>query len=239
MGCHSDSLRYVLARDIVWTELAAVPRIGAFSLCTTNAASDNVGLGYANLSFAPYFMLTLFNGSMGIIGGVADVQVGGASSPSFGFLGNPNSGMFSPNGGVAFSVNGTERMRIDTNGSVGIGTLNPGQCGGSNTQPCLLTVNGAIGAKEIVVTSGITADYVFSPDYRLRPLSEVAAYVKENHHLPEIPSAADVKQYGFSVGEMQVKLLAKLEELTLHLIQADEKIRELQEKVAAQAVPGR
>jgi hypothetical protein len=68
--------------------------------------------------------------------------------------------------------------------------------------------------------SSTGADYVFQPDYRLAPLSEVASYVKEHHHLPDVPSEAEVKQKGVSIGEMQSKLLAKVEELTLHIIQA-------------------
>jgi hypothetical protein len=133
----------------------------------------------------------------------------------------------------------TEKMTIASSGSVGIGTTNTGQCGGSNTFPCLLTVNGAIGVKEIIVTTGITADYVFQPDYRLKPLTEVASFIREHHHLPEIPSEAEVKLNGLSVGDMQVKLLAKVEELTLHMIQADERNnrldrqnRELRERLA-------
>ena len=123
---------------------------------------------------------------------------------------------------------------VFTGGAVGIGTTHAGQCGapGTNTLPCLLTVDGAIGTGEIVVTNGITADYVFDPGYRLTPLKEVAAYIQEHHHLPEIPSAADVKEKGVSLGEMQAKLLAKIEELTLHLIRAEERNRELQERVA-------
>jgi hypothetical protein len=64
-----------------------------------------------------------------------------------------------------------------------------------------------------------------------RPLAEVASYIKEHHHLPEIPSEAEVKEKGVGVGDMQAKLLAKIEELTLHLIQADEKNLELQERI--------
>lgn len=114
-------------------------------------------------------------------------------------------------------------------GNVGVGTLSP-------QYP--LSVNGTVQAKEVLVNTG-WSDYVFAPGYRLAPLSEAAAYVQAHHHLPEIPSAAEVQEKGISLGEMQAKLLAKIEELTLHMIAADEKIskleeqnRELQERVA-------
>ena len=66
----------------------------------------------------------------------------------------------------------------------------------------------------------------------------MAAYIKANHHLPEIPAAAEVAKKGVGLGDMQAKLLAKIEELTLHMIQAEERNtrlerqnRELQERV--------
>jgi hypothetical protein len=79
----------------------------------------------------------------------------------------------------------------------------------------------------VLVNTG-WSDYVFAPDYRLQPLKEVAAYIAENHHLPEIPSAAEVKENGVSLGEMQSKLLAKIEELTLHMIQSEERNNRLE-----------
>jgi hypothetical protein len=110
------------------------------------------------------------------------------------------------------------------NGSVGIGTTNPVH---------QLQVAGTIGAEEILVTS-TGADYVFEPGYRLRPLSEVAGYIQANHHLPDIPSADEVKQKGMGLGEMQAKLLAKVEELTLHMIQQDKENRELRDQMNQQ-----
>ena len=84
-----------------------------------------------------------------------------------------------------------------------------------------LAVNGTIKTTEVVVMNPPFADYVFDAGYRLRPLGEVAEFIRENHHLPEIPSAAEVGANGVGLGEMQAKLLAKVEELTLHLIEAD------------------
>jgi len=103
---------------------------------------------------------------------------------------------------------------------VGIGTTNPQH---------LLHVAGTIGAEE-VIKSATGADYVFQPDYHLAPLADVSAFVKENHHLPGIPSAADMQKEGLSLGDMQVELLAKVEELTLHMIEADERNKSLEQQ---------
>ena len=83
---------------------------------------------------------------------------------------------------------------------MGIGTTNPGNY--------KLAVEGAIGARDIIVTNTPWSDYVFRPGYRLRPLSEVASFIRQHGHLPEIPSEAEVKEKGVSVAEVQAKLLA-------------------------------
>jgi hypothetical protein len=108
-----------------------------------------------------------------------------------------------------------------TQGYVGIGTTSPAH---------LLHVAGTIGAEEVIVSSN-GADYVLDPGYRLKPLSEVSEYIKQNHHLPEIPPATEIQEKGVSVGEMQTKLLAKIEELTLHMIRAEEENRKLRERI--------
>jgi hypothetical protein len=89
-----------------------------------------------------------------------------------------------------------------------------------------LHVAGTIGAEEVIVSS-TGADYVFEPGYRLAPLGEVADYIRANHHLPEVPSAKEAEAKGVGLGEMQTKLLAKIEELTLHMIQAEERSERL------------
>jgi len=76
------------------------------------------------------------------------------------------------------------------------------------------------------------SDYVFDPKYRLKPLSEVASFIKVNGHLPDIPSAKEVEAKGVNLGDMQSKLLAKVEELTLHMIEAERENRELRERIA-------
>ena len=117
---------------------------------------------------------------------------------------------------------------------VGIGTANPRYS---------LDVKGSIGAKTITVDSILRAeeiivettgaDFVFADDYRLRPLSEVEAFITENKHLPEIQSAQDMQENGVSVSELQTKLLQKIEELTLYLIQQEETIRQQDLRIKA------
>lgn len=102
------------------------------------------------------------------------------------------------------------------NGNVGIGTIMT-----NNPNSYKLAVNGKIGAKEVQVenTSSTWADYVFEPDYKLLPLEELERYIKANSHLPEIPSQKDIEKYGHKLGEMDVLLLKKIEEITLYLIE--------------------
>ncbi len=73
-------------------------------------------------------------------------------------------------------------------------------------------------------------DYVFAPGYRNAPLSEVEQHIREKQHLPGIPSAKEVGEKGVGVGKMQALLLAKVEELTLHLIEQEKRIKRLEEE---------
>lgn len=114
-------------------------------------------------------------------------------------------------------------------GKVGIG-LNPV----AMPTEYRLGVLGGIITERIKVQVHPWADYVFEPDYRLRSLSEVEAFVKENKHLPEVPSAADVEaNEGVELGAMNVLLLKKVEELTLYTIQQEKEISALTERADA------
>lgn len=120
---------------------------------------------------------------------------------------------------LMFSTNYNLRMVIMEDGNVGIGTINPGNY--------KLAVNGIIRAKEIRVNTG-WADYVFEDDYQLKSLEEVEKYVKENKHLPNIPTAEELQRDGVNISELQTKMMAKIEELTLYLIEANKKISNLE-----------
>ncbi|MEL7146628.1 MAG: hypothetical protein AAFO69_09695 [Bacteroidota bacterium] len=85
-----------------------------------------------------------------------------------------------------------------------------------------LAVDGLAIMEEITVGNSVDwPDYVFKKDYELRSLTEVATFIDENGHLPEIPSASEVEREGIQVGEMNARLLQKIEELTLYLIEIE------------------
>jgi len=94
-------------------------------------------------------------------------------------------------------------------GNVGIGTTTPDH---------KLDVNGTIRSKEIKVETG-WSDFVFEEDYNLKSLEELETYISQNKHLPDIPTEAQVKEKGINLGEMNAKLLQKIEELTLYVIE--------------------
>ena len=118
------------------------------------------------------------------------------------------------------------------NGKVGIGTSD---FSGSHK----LRVEGSIGAREIKVEASGWSDFVFENDYKLRTLEEVEQYINQKGHLPEIPCEAEVTENGINLGEMNAKLLQKIEELTLYLIEQNKEnqeqrklIKELQNEVS-------
>jgi hypothetical protein len=94
-----------------------------------------------------------------------------------------------------------------------------------------LDVNGTIRASEIKVNLD-GADFVFEGGYRLMPLNELERFVKEQKHLPEIAPAKEMREKGTDLGNLNSKLLQKIEELTLYIIEQDKKIIELEKQNA-------
>jgi hypothetical protein len=129
-------------------------------------------------------------------------------------------------------TNNSEKLTILSNGNVLIGKTQQ-----LNTN-YLLDVNGTIRANEIKVNID-GADFVFESEYKLRALEEVESFVKENKHLPEIEPANEMEANGAELGELNSKLLQKIEELTLYMIEMNTRMKtvekensELKEKVA-------
>ena len=92
-------------------------------------------------------------------------------------------------------------------------------------------VDGTIKATEIKVEAQ-TADFVFEEDYQLKPLAEVEQFIQTNNHLPDIPSAREMKEDGVGLAEMNKLLLQKVEELTLYTIEQSKRLSEKDEKVS-------
>ena len=115
------------------------------------------------------------------------------------------------------------KLAVTQNGNVGIGTTNPGNY--------KLAVNGTIHAKKIEVDLDNWSDYVLKDDYNLKSLDEVEKFIKKNGHLPNIPSESEVKTNGIDLGGMNAKLLQKIEELTLYMIDMKKENDELRKDV--------
>ncbi|MEQ8359410.1 MAG: tail fiber protein [Cytophagales bacterium] len=113
-------------------------------------------------------------------------------------------------------------------GSLGIGTTTPDS---------KLTVKGNIHAQEVKVdlNGAVAPDYVFERDYPLQSLEELKSYIDQNKHLPEIPSAKQMEEEGINLKEMNLLLLRKIEEMTLHLIDQNEQMEKLQEESRVRA----
>ncbi len=154
-------------------------------------------------------------------GGTKTIKAGYAAymgmSPENGniYIGNFNGATSASNFG---NITGASvKMYILQNGNVGIGTMNP---------TYKLSVNGNVRSKEVIVESN-WADYVFQDDYELPSLKETEKFIQQNKHLPGIPSAKEIQENGLAVGELQTKMMAKIEELTLHIIALEKKIEAL------------
>lgn len=109
------------------------------------------------------------------------------------------------------------------NGNVGIGC--------TDTKGYKLAVAGNAIFTKVTVKPLPWADYVFHANYRLRPLSEVEQYIKQHHHLPEVPTAEEVEKNGIDVGDNQATLLKKIEELTLYVIEQNKKMEAMEKEI--------
>jgi hypothetical protein len=112
-------------------------------------------------------------------------------------------------------------MSIDHNGKVGIGTTNPNH---------KLEVIGTIKANILKSNAYTWSDFVFESEYKLPTLRDVENHIKEKGHLKDIPSASEVQKNGINLGEMDAKLLQKIEELTLYTIDQQKEIEELKKQ---------
>lgn len=154
-----------------------------------------------------------------------------ANTGGWGLSGTATTGVTDPYLGTSdqqpliVKTNSAERLRVDAQGRVFIGTTGFPSNPPSNP---LLGVEGFIVSKGLRVSQSNWPDYVFEQGYRLMPLSELDSFIRKNKHLPDVPSVAVVNQEGISVGDQQALLLRKVEELTLYLLEQNRKIAALE-----------
>ncbi len=123
---------------------------------------------------------------------------------------------------IAFYTNSANRMFIMANGNVGIGTDNPAN---------KLSVNGDIRSREVTVELINWPDYVFHKTYQLLPLNQLEEFITLNNHLPGIAPAKEMETNGLQLGDMQKKMMEKIEELTLYIIQQQKEIEQLKKRL--------
>jgi hypothetical protein len=174
-------------------------------------ASGNIGIGTVN----PQANLSIKSGSnvdaeINSLPEGIDIQSFNRTSNTYGY--------------ISFKTNaGNESMRILNTGQICVGCLVPGTY--------KMAVDGAMAARSLRITQTAGwADYVFDKKYNLRPLDEVEKFIQENQHLPDLPSATTVAREGIDVADMQAKLLSKIEELTLYVIELKKEVETLKKK---------
>lgn len=199
-----------------WQQILMTDSNGNLGIGTTNPNSNltirSKGTGVSIHSGSnPYFGTLAFNresatGEIFDINGQAFQINNGGTDKNLHFQVYNGNGTMVTND--ALVINGT-------NGNIGIGTTNI---------TSELTVAGNIASREVKVSVDAGADFVFENDYNLPSLESLDKFIKENKHLPEIASAQQMQKDGINLSEMNIKLLQKIEELTLYSIEQNKKI---------------
>jgi hypothetical protein len=190
--------------------------IGDALFQSTLQTSGNVGIGQAPTSFS---RMTIKSNNSG-----AGLEVNGTGNTQqfnkllFLQYDNPSTELIkvvnTETNNVPFFLEANGRMTIH-NGERKILQLNP---------------DGVLQTRTVKVDVYNWPDYVFTPSYDLRPLSEVQAFISANGHLPEVPSATQTESEGIDVAEMNKVLLKKVEELTLYILDQEARIKALEAK---------
>lgn len=196
----------------------------------SNSNSGNVGIG----TTAPAQKLDVRGHMVFEVGGNPAIYTGIASSELNRYLLVMNStGHESASGLKAggilvadvYNYASPSKNDLIVKGRVGIGTANPDYS---------LTVNGGVHAREVRVDLSIPGpDYVFEKEYQLLSIEELQTYIDKHGHLPDVPSANEMKRDGVELATMNLVLLKKVEELTLYVIEQDKISRELKERIKA------
>ncbi len=199
-----------------------------------NGAASDVAAVYGENDDTDYYGYGVHGkgGYIGVYGNVTPTgssayrgvvgQVSGGSGENVGLWGSASGS------GRNYAVYASGDIKVSSQLFIGTSTTQEDAAAGYE-----LVVDGEAIVEELVVElSSNWPDYVFKADYDLKSLSEVKAFIDENGHLPEIPSAAEMEAAdGVAVGEMQRILLQKVEELTLYMIELEAKNKVLEQQI--------
>ncbi len=184
---------------------------GSLSLC--DVSSGRVGIG----NFSPQAKLHVTDGTDVNLAGGGELVLGLTSGANLALDGNE---IQARSNGVA-----SELYLQVSGGQVGIGVTSAANM---PAPEYLLAVDGKIISEEVrVELSGMWPDYVFTEEYTLTSLEELENQIEILGHLPGIPSASEIESEGFELGDMQSRMMAKIEELTLYMISANKEIEAL------------
>jgi len=197
----------------LWSGASNNTVVGAKSFITLRTGNNNIAIGYNN---APTELANANN----------NIYIGNNIQP---VSSTPNNELNVGN------------WIIGNNGTIGIGsfsTILPANGVAQDGEKYKLFVKDGIKTEKVKVDVASTngwADYVFMKDYKLNSLEEIEKHIKEKGHLPNIPSAEEVVKNGINLGEMDAKLLEKIEELTLYSIDQNKQIKSQGEQLKQQA----
>lgn len=191
---------------------------GGLSRMIISQTTGQVFIGSDQPAIGTKLTVQTLNNSDGIShigegGNILSTRIGGTSA-GFGTFSNTNMRIFCNSSSRIFVAAAT--------GNVGIGTDNP---------TYKLSVLGNIRSNEVVVETG-WADYVFDKKYKLPLLSDVEKFIQLNKHLPNIPSAKEVEEKGLHLGDTQKRMMEKIEELTLYMIEANKQLEKTTTELA-------
>ncbi|RYF87350.1 MAG: hypothetical protein EON98_00780 [Chitinophagaceae bacterium] len=190
-------------------------RLGTFAGNTAGSVRVRVN-GQERMNISPDGTTNLVNGLDASLTSNGFLMLGSASASNIVI---DNNEILSRNNGIAATL-----TLQNEGGAVRIGNA---------TVPAgyRLGVSGKVICEELrVKLSSNWPDYVFSKNYKLLPLTDLQRFIQQNNHLPNIPSAFEVEKNGIAVGEMQKKLVEKIEELTLYILELEQRLSKLENK---------
>lgn len=214
--------------------------IGSNAIGNNTSGDNNLGLGAAALR-----LLATGNNNTAIGVQAGFSTLGGSGSMFLGYQAGYNetgsNKLYIANSNTANPLIKGEfdnkNLKINTGATVSqtLGFLAVGNFDAAFAMPSptnsyrLIVQDGIITEKIKVAVKGTAdwADYVFEPSYKLMSLDKVESFVKENKHLPNVPSAEEMSKNGLDVTQTSAKLMEKIEELTLYMIEMNKEIKAL------------